>query len=70
MNQRTAKLIHRLVYATNHGETVQQTRARYQGVKQEFLSLPRPRRAAYLAAISLAAKVHAEKMAEASVATD
>ncbi len=66
MNQKTAKLIHRLVYATAHGETPTQTRARYQGVKQAFLDLPRPERAAYLARIGLAAKAHADKMAEAS----
>lgn len=66
MNQRTAKLIHRLVAATAGSETPEQTRARYQGTKQAFLDLPRPKRAAYLARISLAAKVHAEKLAEAS----
>ncbi len=66
MSAKATKLIRNLVYATAVGETPAETRARYQGVKQAFLDLPRPERAAYLARIQLAAKVHAEKMAKAS----
>lgn len=69
MNAKATKTIRALVYATAGNESPEETRARYQGVKQAFLDLPRDQRAAYLGRIKLAAQTYTERQTAATSAS-